>query len=57
MADLVRACGSAGLRGEEAHPASADRQTGEPENRRVRARALQRNAPELRWRSSSARRR
>ena len=65
LADLVRACGSVGLRGEEAHPASADRrtggpedwQTGEPADRRVRARALQRNAPELPWRPSSARRR
>ena len=65
LADLVRACGSVGLRGEEAHPAPedrrtggpADRRTGGPADRRVRARALQRNAPELPWRPSSARRR
>ena len=31
--------------------------TGRPEDRRVKARALQRNAPELPWRPSSARRR
>ena len=73
LADLVRAYGSVGLRGEEAHPAPEDRRTGGPEDRRaggpenwrtggpadrrVRARALQRNAPELTWRPSSARRR
>ena len=68
LADLVRACGSVGLRGggrASCAGGPADRRTGRPENwrtggpedRRVKARALQRNAPELRWRSSSARRR
>ena len=76
MADLVRACGSVGLRGKERASCVGgpeDWQTGEPEdrrtgrpenwrtggpeNRRVRARALQRNAPELPRRPSSARRR
>ena len=60
MADLVRACGSVGLRGEERASCVGGPEnwrTGGPADRRVRARALQWNAPELTWRPSSARRR
>ena len=53
----LRVCGVERGGGASCVGGPADRRTGGPENRRVRARALRWNAPELRWRSSSARRR